>query len=672
MRTSPAAGRKRVYPDWLVIATLACGGIVVSLEKTAVVPLLPEYPRIFGVTDDDVSWMVTVTLLCAAVATPIVSRLADMFGKRRMLLLAMAMMVAGAFAASLGGTFTWALIGRGLQGFAGAVIPVGISILRDALPQQKIAGAVAMMSASFGIGSALGLPMSGLIYERLGWEATFWVVGIIGAILMLGVFVFVPESGVRTPGRFDYTGAVLLSGGMTALLLAISKGGVWGWTSYPIIALFTATAVFFALWFPAELRSGQPLVDLRTSARRPVLLTNAAAVLVGFSMYANMLVTTQQLQLSPVTGFGFGLSVLVAGLTMIPSGLAMVAAAPVSARLTNSFGARTTLVSGCAVMAAGYASRVVLVHSVTQIIIGAVIISIGTAMAMAAMPTIIMSNVPLTDTAAANGVNTLLRSVGTSTCSAAVATILASFTLRVDGTVFPDLDAFRTIFVFAGLAALLATGISCLVPRSHRREEATHPQLRAAPGQPSGQPQPRPADEKQEIMLRGRILADGAPASGGTVTALDSGGGRVDWARADDAGRYSVVLPGDGRYVLVATQAAWQPVTEVLAFPGAGQEHDISFRHRRILSGTVRQHGRAVPDALLILLRPGGEASISTRSDNGGHYELPLPGSGVYILSVIEPDGAGTHSRRLSFPLANSVVDIDLDAGGESRTGIRF
>ena len=667
MSTPPVARRKRVYPDWLVIATLACGGIVVSLEKTAVVPLLPEYPRIFGVTSDDVSWMVTVTLLCAAVATPIVSRLADMFGKRRMLLLAMAMMVAGAFAASLGGTFTWALIGRGLQGFAGAVIPVGISILRDALPQKKIAGAVSMMSASFGIGSALGLPLSGLIYERLGWEATFWVVGVIAAVLMLGVFVFVPESDVRTPGRFDYTGALLLSAGMTALLLAISKGGVWGWTSYPIIGLFTATAVFFALWFPAELRSGAPLVDLRTSARRPVLLTNAAAVLVGFSMYANMLVTTQQLQLSPVTGFGFGLSVLGAGLTMIPSGLAMVAAAPVSARLTNAFGARTTLVSGCAVMAAGYASRVLLVHSVTQIIIGAVIVSVGTAMAMAAMPTIIMSNVPLTDTAAANGVNTLLRSVGTSTCSAAVATILTSLTLRVDGTVYPGLDAFRTIFVFAGLAALLATGVSCLVPRSQRRE-ATHPQLHPAPGQE----QPKPADEKQEIMLRGRMLSDSGPVPGGTVTALDAAGNRVDWARADDAGRYSVVLPGDGHYAVVATQSAWQPVTEVLAFPGVQQEHDVRFRNRRTLSGTVRQEGRAVPAALLILLRPGGEASISTRSDDGGNYELPLPGSGVYILSVIEPDGSTTHSRRLSFPLANSVVDIELDGSRGNRTGIQI
>ena len=652
--------RRRKYPDWVVIATLASGGVVVSLEKTAVVPLLPEYPRIFGITSDDVSWLVTVTLLTAAVATPIVSRLADMFGKRRMLLIAMVMMVIGAFTASLGGTFLWALVGRTLQGFAGAVIPVGISILRDALPRRRIAGAVSLMSASFGIGSALGLPMAGLIYEHLGWRATFWVVGIIAALLVVAVIVFVPESQVRTPGRFDYQGAIVLSAAMTALLLAISKGGVWGWTSDPVLGLFAAGAVLLALWFPLELRKGEPLVDLRTSARRPVLLTNLATILVGFAMYANMLVTTQQLQMSPETGYGFGLSVLAAGLTMIPAGLAMVAAAPLSAKVTNTFGAKTTMVLGCAVIAVGYLSRVVLVHTVPGIITGAVIVSVGTAIAMAAMPTIIMSNVPLTDTAAANGVNTLLRSVGTSTCSAVVATILASMTIRVGGEVFPGLDAFRAIFVLAGFAALGATGISCFIPKAVRRE-ATHPELHAAPGQA----QPAPADAKNEILVTGALVADDGRTAvpGGVVTVLDSGGEQVDWDRADDGGRYAVVLPGDGRYLLVATQHQWRPVSETLAIPGVPRSHDIRFTERLALTGQIRHGRRAVAGALVTLVRPAGESTSAARSDARGRYELPLPRPGTYILTVVEADGVTTHTRRVTLPAPNAVIDMELGSG---------
>ncbi|MBF4995082.1 MFS transporter [Arthrobacter gandavensis] len=643
---------------------MALGGITVSLEKTAVVPLLPEYPRIFAVSSDDVSWLVTVTLLSAAVATPIVSRLADMFGKKRMLMISLAMMVAGGFTAALGGTFAAAVTGRALQGFAGAVIPVGISILRDTLPQRRIAGAVSLMSASFGIGSALGLPMAGLIYQQLGWEATFWIVALFALALLAAVFLFVPESTLRTKGRFDYTGALLLSGAMTALLLAISKGGVWGWTSDIILGLFAAFAILIALWFPLELRSGQPLVDLRTSAKRPILVVNVAAVLVGFSMYANMLVTTQQLQLSRVTGFGFGLSVLVAGLTMIPSGVAMVAIAPVSARLTNIFGARTTMITGCAVMAAGYLGRTFLVSTIAGIVTGAVIISAGTAMAMAAMPTIIMSNAPRRDTAAANGLNTLLRSVGTSTCSAAVATILASLTIGVGGRVFPAPDAFRLVFILAGLAAAAATALCSLLPRA-ARHEATHPDLfagraGAGPGTAAGDGLP-----EQAVSVTGTLRAPGDRGSidRGTVTVAALDGTPMDWDRTDGHGRYTVALPGPGRYVFVAAHRRWLPVSEVVEVRANPVPQEIHFTHRLTLTGRIRHHGRPVTGALILLVPEAEDATaFSVVSARGGSYELPLPAPGRYVLSVTEPSGT-THTRLVVLPSPDTVVDVEL--GGE-------
>lgn len=662
----PPGSRGSRSPAWLVTTIMALGGITVSLEKTAVVPLLPEYPRLFRVSSDDVSWLVTVTLLSAAVATPIVSRLADMFGKKRMLMVSLAMMVAGGFIAALGGTFAAAVTGRALQGFAGAVIPVGISILRDSLPQRRIAGAVSLMSASFGIGSALGLPMAGLIYQQLGWEATFWIVALIALVILAAVFFFVPESTLRTKGRFDYTGALLLSGAMTALLLAISKGGVWGWTSDIVLGLFAAFAVLIALWFPLELRSGHPLVDLRTSARRPILVVNAAAILVGFSMYANMLVTTQQLQLSRVTGFGFGLSVLVAGLTMIPSGVAMVAIAPVSARITNSFGAKATMISGCAVMAAGYLCRTFLVSTVAGIIFGAVVISVGTAMAMAAMPTIVMSNAPRTDTAAANGLNTLLRSVGTSTCSAAVATILASITIGVGGRVFPALDAFRLIFILAGLAAAAATALCLLLPRASRHE-ATHPDLHAGRAGLRGteaEPAEGPGPE-QAFSVSGRLRAPGdrGAIDRGTLTVADLAGTPVDWDRTDEHGSYTVVLPGPGRYVFVAAHRRWLPVSEVLELDGPVASREIHFGHRLVLTGRIRHHGRPVHDALILLVPGAGDAhALSAVSARDGSYELPLPAPGRYVLSVTEQSGA-THTRLVVLPSADTEVDVEL--GGE-------
>ncbi|GCB56900.1 hypothetical protein rerp_33080 [Rhodococcus erythropolis] len=257
-----------------------------------VIPLLPDFPKILGVSADDASWLVTVTLLTSAVATPIVSRLADMFGKRRMMLISMTMIVVGSLVAAIGGNFVALLIGRGLQGFAISMIPVGISIMRDELPKEKVASATALMSATLGIGSALGLPLSGLIFEHLGWPAIFWLSAIVGVLLIIAVAAVVPESSVRTRGKFDFLGAVMLSTALTAILLAISKGARWGWTSELTLLMFVIGIVTLALWFPYELRVTQPMVDLRTSAKRPVLLTNVASILVGFSMYANNLSTT--------------------------------------------------------------------------------------------------------------------------------------------------------------------------------------------------------------------------------------------------------------------------------------------------------------------------------------------------------------------------------------------
>lgn len=270
--------------------------------------------------------------------------------------------------------------------------------MRDELPKERVASAVALMSATLGIGSALGLPLSGLIYESLGWEAIFWLSTVVSVLLIIAVLLVVPESELRAKGRFDFFGAALLSVALTALLLAISKGDNWGWSSEPVILFFITAVVFWAAWVPYELRVSQPMVDLRTSSRRPVLLTNLASLLVGFSMYASMLATTQQLQVPEISGFGFGLAVTVAGLCMAPSGLAMVAFAPISAALTKRFGAKTTLIVGAAVLAGAYIARVFLTGEVWMIILGATTVSIGTAIAYAAMPTLIMRAVPMDST----------------------------------------------------------------------------------------------------------------------------------------------------------------------------------------------------------------------------------------------------------------------------------
>ncbi|WP_249353097.1 MFS transporter [Rhodococcus sp. Q] len=464
MIASPPAEPTRVSSGVLT-AVLCLSGTVVALQQTLVTPLVTHLPELLDIDYADATWLVTVTLLVSAVAMPIVSRLADMYGKKRMMLIAMSTMIVGSVVAAVGGSFVPVLIGRALQGLAPSMIPVAIAVLRDELPREKVAGATALMSATLGIGSALGLPLSGLVYQYLGWESIFWLSATAGLALLVALWRVVPESPIRTPGRFDYLGAVLLSAALSSMLLAVSKGGTWGWTSQFTLIAAATSVVSFAVWFPLQLRLRAPMVDLRVSARRPVLLTNVVGLLVGFAMYANMFATTQQLVITDETGYGHGLSVLVAGLCMMPASLMMIAFAPVSARMIARVGARLTLIVGGSVLAVAYVVRIFLTGSVPLIVLGAMLVTIGTAIAYATMPLLIMGSVPITQTASANGLNTLLRAVGTSVSGAVIAALLTTVTIDVAGRDLPSLAAFQIIFGMSAAAAFVAVGVAVFIPR---------------------------------------------------------------------------------------------------------------------------------------------------------------------------------------------------------------
>jgi MFS family permease len=642
MPSSTAGHLSRTPSPSAITAVLALSGTVVALMQTLVVPLLPDFPKILGVTADDASWLVTATLLSSAVATPIVSRSADMYGKRKMMVVCLAIMVAGSVMAALGGSFLWLIIGRALQGFSSALIPVGISIMRDELPKEKMGSAVALMSATLGIGSAMGLPLAGVLYESLGWESIFWVAAGAGSLLLLAVVLVVPESKVRTPGRFDFAGAMVLSGALAALLLAISKGGSWGWGSEPVLLLFLAAAVLLAAWVPYELKVAQPMVDLRTSARRPVLMTNMASLLIGFAMFANMLLTTQQLQLPSATGYGFQLSVITAGLCMVPSGLAMVVFAPVSGRIIRVFGGKTALMAGAAVMIVGYVGRVFFYDSIASVIIGSTVVSVGTAIAYAAMPTLIMGAVPITETASANGLNSLVRSIGTSTSSAAVAAVLTSVT--IGSTRLPSFDAFKDVFWMAALASSASVLAAFFIPRA----AAAH--LPAVP-----------AVAATELVVQGRVLApDHRPLTPAVVTVLQTDGEPVDWSRVDTDGNYSVALPGAGKYLMVANAAGWAPMAEVFEFDGRTLRQNFLLQDRLELSGTASLDGERVSGAVVTLLQASGEHVATTLTDADGVYTLPLPVAGRYVVTMLHPVTHQAMARKLA--VDNRSVTVDLAA----------
>lgn len=447
------------------VAVLAFVGIVASLMQTIVVPLIPQLPALLHTSATNTSWIITATLLAGAIVTPIAGRLGDIFGKRRMLLISLALLVAGSIICALTSSLGMMLAGRILQGLAMGVIPLGISILRDELPREKVGSAVATISATMGVGGAIGLPVSALIAQNADWHVLFWAAAGMAVLALVLVLVVLPESTLRTPARFDGVGAAGLAAGLVALLLPITKGSDWGWGSALTLGLFAAAAVILLLWGLFELRIPAPLVDLRVSARPQVLFTNFASIAVGFAMYAMSLAFPQLLMAPTATGYGLGLSMVQAGLAMAPGGLVMMALSPVSARLSARRGPKVTLIAGAIVIGAGYVLALFLTDAVWQVIAAGMIIGAGIGLAYAAMPALIMGAVPLQETGAANGLNSLMRAVGTSTSAAVMGVVLANMTMSIGPATVPTLEGFHTTFLIAILAAAVAVVLGALIPR---------------------------------------------------------------------------------------------------------------------------------------------------------------------------------------------------------------
>ncbi len=447
-----------------VIAVLASCGLAVSLTQTIVVPLLPQFPRLLDASPTTVTWLVTATLVAGAVCAPVLGRLGDMHGKKRMLLVALGMVTAGSALGAVAPGVELLLAGRVLQGASLGVIALGISVLRDVLPAERIGGGVALMSSSLGVGGAIGLPLTGAVAQVASWRWLFAGAAVIGLVQFLLVHRLVPESPSRAPGRFDVAGAIGLGAALVCLLLAISKGSEWGWGSATVLGLLAGAAVLFALWGRFELRTPAPLVDLRVTARPAVLWTNVASVLIGFSMFAGFLVTTQILQAPVATGYGFGLPLVLAGLAMLPIGGSMAVFSPISARLSARFGARTALLAGTVVLAAGNLAVATLPSALVLVMAASALTAIGAALAYSALPLLIMAAVPPTDTAAANSLNTLMRMLGTSSCSAVVAAVASGLTAPVGGVALPTATAYTIVFLAAAGAAAVAAMIAARTP----------------------------------------------------------------------------------------------------------------------------------------------------------------------------------------------------------------
>ena len=444
---------------------LAVAAVAYALLQSLVAPALLTIQHDLDTTTAGAAWILTAYLLSASVFTPIAGRLGDMYGKKRTMVVVLIVLAFGTLLAALATSIGVMIVARVIQGAGGAVFPLSFAIIRDEFPPRRVPQGIALISAILGIGGGLGIVLAGPIIEHFSYHWLFWFP--LGAVIVatVGIIVFVPESPVKTRGRVDSLGAVLLGAWLVALLVPVSQGATWGWTSPRTIGLFVVAAVLIPVWVWMESRTRSPLVDMQIMRLRPVWTTNLAALVLGFGMFASFVLVQQFVELPTSTGFGFGASVTEAGLFLVPATLGMLVAGPISGRLSSTVGSRVPLILGAAFSCAAFV-LLTLAHSEHwQIYTAMAVMGIGIGFAFSSMANLIVESVPASQTGVATGMNTIVRTIGGAIGSQVSAGIVAA-TLAANGE--PTERGFTIAFAAAAIALAIGVVVALMVPRPVR------------------------------------------------------------------------------------------------------------------------------------------------------------------------------------------------------------
>ena len=450
----------------LILGVLALGGAAYALLQSLVVPALPVLQHDLHTSTSGVTWVFTSYLLAASIVTPIAGRLGDMFGKKRVLVVALAGLAAGALLGAVVSSLPLMIVARTIQGLGGAIFPLAFGIIRDEFPRERVAGAIALISGILGIGGGLGIVLAGPILQHLSFHWLFWIPFVATLIAAAAAAVVVPESPVRAPGSVHWLGGVLLSAWLVALLLAVSEGTAWGWTSAKTIGLFVLTVVFASAWIRAESRSRHPLVDMKMMRLSGVWTTNVAALLLGFGMYSAFILIPQFVQTPTSTGYGFGASVSQAGLFLVPTTIALMIASPIGGRLSGIVGSKVPLVLGSIVTTVAFVVLAI-AGARWEIYLAATLVGVGVGFAFASMANLIVEAVPPGQTGVATGMNTIVRTIGGAIGAEIAASVLAAH-LLAGGE--PAKRGYTITFIIC--VAVLGVGVlaSLAVPARSRRD----------------------------------------------------------------------------------------------------------------------------------------------------------------------------------------------------------
>ena len=480
-----SAGRSR-YQLTSAVLMVSVGSF--SLLQSLVVPVLGQLERDFDTSQTTVTWVLTAYLLSASVCTPLLGRLGDVAGKKRMLVLTLVALSVGSLMAALSGSIGWLIVARTVQGAGGGVLPLSFGIIRDEFPRDKVNSGLSVVASLAAVGFGIGIVAAGPIVEALSYHWLFWIPMVTTALAALGAVTLVPESPVRTEGRIPLLPAALLSAWLLALLLGLSQGNHWGWGSVGVLTLFSGTVFLAVAWIVVETGVSVPLIDMEMMRRRGVWTANAVAGFVGFGVYASFGFLPQFLQTPSEAGYGFSATLTESGHLLLPSAVASFLMGFMTARFVRRFGTRVVVISGTLSGAAAFAS-IALWHDATwQVFAATTFQGIGSGLVFSSLAGAVIAAVPPDQTGVASGMNANIRTIGGSVGSAVMAGVV---TARLGPTAVPVESGYVIGFVVLAAGMVLAAAAAAFMPDTRDQpardalEDANNASLAMVPGGPA-------------------------------------------------------------------------------------------------------------------------------------------------------------------------------------------
>lgn len=450
--------------------TLSIGAVVVlgfaafdlTLEAALIFPALPALANHYSASLTAVVWLVTGFLLASAVAVPLVGRMGDVFGKRRMILFSLAAFALGSLICALTDSIGLAIAGRIIQGLGAAIGPLAYALVRDTVKPEELPRAIGVLVGASGAGGAAGFLLSGLLVDRFSPAAIFWLLFAVAVVLAASLLVLAPESPVRTHAGLDLSGAVALGSGLVLLLLAITKGNAWGWSSARVVALFAASAVLLSVFVLVERRTREPLLDLALLVERPLLAATCCIVVFGFTFPLKVLLIPQIAALPTESVYGLGLSTTGIGLILVPTGVAALVGGWAGGRTLDRFGPRALVGAGSALGIATYIC-LVFAHSTTLALATASAVGgFAAGLILTSIYAVVVRNAQPDKSAISVSVNVVARIVATAVGAQVAVSVITGAGL--DGAFLSE-SGYTQVFMMgaAGSALLLLT--SALLPR---------------------------------------------------------------------------------------------------------------------------------------------------------------------------------------------------------------